>query len=152
MIIFNPRERSRFIKFAVVGTIGAVVDFGFFNLLFSLVGLSLEVSQAISFSAAVINNFIWNRFWTYPDSRSKSILRQIVQFFIINVIGLGIRTLLLISPMTASLVKAVELVAPQNFFMTSKVIGSNLGLAVAIVVVMLWNFFVNRFWTYNDVK
>jgi putative flippase GtrA len=25
-------------------------------------------------------------------------------------------------------------------------------LAVAVVIVMLWNFFVNRYWTYNDVQ
>ena len=152
MIINNKKERTRFIKFAIVGTIGAVVDFGFFNLLFSLLGLALEVAQAISFTLAVINNFVWNRFWTYPDSRSKSVTWQIIQFFIINVVGLGIRTLILISPMTSWLVQGAAMFTPANFFLTPKVIGNNLGLAVAIVVVMLWNFFVNRFWTYNDVK
>ena len=27
----------------------------------------------------------------------------------------------------------------------------NLTLALAVGIVMLWNFFVNRYWTYNDV-
>ena len=33
MIVKNPKERSRFIRFAIVGAIGAVVDCGFFHLL-----------------------------------------------------------------------------------------------------------------------
>jgi putative flippase GtrA len=30
-------------------------------------------------------------------------------------------------------------------------LAKNCTLAVAVGVVMLWNFFVNRYWTYNDV-
>ena len=33
MILTETKERVRFLKFAVVGTIGAVVDFGIANLL-----------------------------------------------------------------------------------------------------------------------
>ena len=31
-------------------------------------------------------------------------------------------------------------------------IGDNLALVLAVIVVMFWNFFVNRYWTYNDVE
>jgi putative flippase GtrA len=31
------------------------------------------------------------------------------------------------------------------------VIGHNAALAVAIGIVMLWNYFANRYWTYNDI-
>ncbi len=31
-------------------------------------------------------------------------------------------------------------------------IGANLAIMVALVIVMMWNFFVNRYWTYNDVS
>jgi hypothetical protein len=34
---------------------------------------------------------------------------------------------------------------------TAQTIGNNMALAVAVVIVMFWNFFVNRFWTYSDV-
>jgi putative flippase GtrA len=30
-------------------------------------------------------------------------------------------------------------------------IGKNLSLMLAVGIVMFWNFFVNRYWTYNDV-
>jgi putative flippase GtrA len=31
-------------------------------------------------------------------------------------------------------------------------LGGDMALLTAIGVVLLWNFFVNRYWTYNDVK
>ncbi|MCZ2289154.1 MAG: hypothetical protein LC138_09995, partial [Anaerolineales bacterium] len=34
---------------------------------------------------------------------------------------------------------------------TAVIIGHNAALALAIGIVMLWNYFANRYWTYNDV-
>jgi hypothetical protein len=31
------------------------------------------------------------------------------------------------------------------------VVGHNAALAIAIGIVMLWNYFANRYWTYNDI-
>ena len=68
-----------------------MVDFGVSNLLIKLFNTRLVIAGTISFIAAIISNFIWNRYWTYPDSRSKPIARQLVQFAVISVMGLGIR-------------------------------------------------------------
>ena len=75
MIFFNRKETGRFLRFAIVGTVGAVVDFGVFNLLILVFGVEPVYSNVISFSVAVLSNFILNRYWTYPDSRSKRIGR-----------------------------------------------------------------------------
>src|SRR5512135_2036907 len=99
----NRKEFKRFAKFLVVGVTGFVVDFGVFNLLIRAVGLpdvqaigilikGATQAQAVSFTLAAINNFLWNRYWTYPDSRSKPILRQFGMFFVLSAIGLAIRT------------------------------------------------------------
>ena len=90
--ISNKQERTRFLKFAFVGVTGTIVDFGLMNLLRLVFDIPLIWAQAISFSIAVINNFLWNRFWTYPDSRSKAAHRQLIQFFLINLVGIVIRT------------------------------------------------------------
>jgi hypothetical protein len=37
-------------------------------------------------------------------------------------------------------------------FITAEFLAANLALAVAVIVVMFWNFFVNRYWTYSDVE
>jgi putative flippase GtrA len=152
VILTNPRERTRFIKFAVVGLIGAVIDFGTFNLLSGLLDVPPVLASVASFTAAVISNFIWNRYWTYPDSRSKAIHHQILLFALINVIGLAIRT-----PLFAALEKPLpvffgSLNLPKSPLFSPEFLGHNFALAIAVIVVMFWNFFVNRYLTYNDVE
>ncbi len=151
----NRKEFTRFSKFMVVGLIGAVVDFGTLYVMHILVGLPIVAANTISFTAAVISNFTWNRYWTYPDSRSKPIRTQLVQFFVVNIAGWAINTgilLLLRNPLTAlvgSLAPAIAVFANAE---TAYKFGYNLAKAIATGVVMFWNFFINRFWTYSDVK
>ena len=151
-ILNNPQERERFLKFSAVGAFGALVDFSTFHLLMSLLGILPVLSQVFSFTAAIISNFIWNRFWTYPDSRSKPISHQLVTFFVVNIIGLAIRTPIftwLEDPFRRLLLRVSFL--PIGF-VTADRLGYTFALGIAVVVVMFWNFFINRVWTYNDVE
>ncbi len=149
-LLKDPLERTRFIKFAIVGTIGALVDFGVMNLLVWLANTTLVVAGSVSFTCAVISNFAWNRFWTYPESRTKHVLGQLVQFIIVNAIGLVIRIpiLKLGEPALDRILESspIHRLANEHAF-----VSHNATLAIAIGVVMLWNYFVNRYWTYNDI-
>lgn len=133
-----------------MGTIGAVVDFGTFNLLRGVVGIPAAIAQALSFLAAVISNFLWNRYWTYPDSRSKQVGRQASQFFVVSLVGLAIRTVvfILVQPATIALAEALL----PNEVASSQALGENLALVIAVVIVLFWNFGANRIWTYSDVQ
>jgi len=151
------KELGRFLRFSVVGVIGAVVDFGTFNVLSNLLGVNSLLASVISFSAAVTSNFIWNRFWTYPDSRSKPISRQVLQFAVVSLVGLGIRTPIFAFS-EAPLIELVERLLPRIGWLQfpliaeydATVIGSNLALALAVIIVLFWNFGINRLWTYSD--
>jgi putative flippase GtrA len=149
-IIKDPLERTRFIKFAIVGAIGAAIDFGVMNLLVWLFGATLVVAGSISFICAVISNFTWNRFWTYPESRTKHVVSQLVQFTFVNAIGLLIRIPILKfgEPALDHLLEktSIQLLTNSHTF-----ISHNTTLAIAIGIVMMWNYFVNRYWTYNDI-
>jgi putative flippase GtrA len=151
-IFQNPRERERFIKFAVVGAFGALVDFGSFHLVLSLFKIEPAWAQVVSFTLAITSNFIWNRFWTYPDSRSKSLAWQLVTFFVVNIVGLGIRT-----PIFTTLEDPFRALFARISFLplgiiTADRLGYTFALGIAVIVVMFWNFFINRVWTYNDVE
>jgi putative flippase GtrA len=153
----NPKETERFIKFAIVGVIGSVVDFTVLNIMkrvFEAVGLGmgwsvplephqiqLIVANAISFSAAVLSNFTWNRLWTFPESRDRPLGSQLGQFAIVNVLGLGINTAILV---------VMDQYVFQNF--VSVRLSYNLAKAFAIGVVLFWNFGINRIWTYRGIK
>jgi len=133
----NSREIERFIKFALVGTSGTVVDFGVLNLLILVFGFSLVAANTCSFSAAVFNNFIWNRLWTFPESRERPFVPQLIQFALVNVAGWAINTGILWSLST--------------YVLTAPVWGYNLAKAIAIIVVLFWNFGINRIWTYKGI-
>ena len=147
VILTNPVERTRFLKFVVVGLVGAVIDFGVANLLVAF-HISLVIAGTVSFICAVISNFVWNRFWTYPESRSKPILGQLGQFGLVNGAGLLIRLPILRfgEPLLDGLLANHALSTNMQQF-----ISHNVTLAFAVGLVMLWNFFVNRYWTYSDV-
>jgi putative flippase GtrA len=150
-IFFNPRERTRFLRFLVVGMIGAAVDFGIENLLHRLVGLPYVWSGAISFICAILSNFYWNRIWTYPDSRSKPIFNQLLQFAFVNVIGLAIRIPIL-NYVEPPMTRLFYLLPNRYLVLPPDALGENITLAIAVGIVLFWNFFVNRYWTYSDVE
>lgn len=153
------KETARFLKFSVVGAIGAVVDFGTFNLLTRGLSTDSILASMISFTAAVTSNFIWNRYWTYPDSRSKAIGRQAVEFALVNLIGLAIRTPIFAvargpAIRLAGRVPQLPLPVPLKPLLAAipeRTLGLNLALALSVLVVLIWNFGVNRVWTYSDV-
>jgi putative flippase GtrA len=150
----NVKERNRFLKFAVVGAIGAVIDFSILILLKTFTPMDVIWASVISFTSAVVSNFLWNRFWTFPESRKIPLVPQILQFSIVSVAGLAIRTPLFawLNDFLTALGKAdlpPTLFIPQ---ITPEFLGRNVALASVILIVMLWNFFVNRFWTYKKIQ
>ena len=148
-IVNDPLERTRFLKFMVVGAIGAIIDFGVANILAHYYDVPLAYAGTISFVCAVISNFIWNRYWTYPESRSRHLAHQLLMFFVVNLAGIAIRFPILHfgEPPMLAFFKNLNL----HIFMTPDFLARNFTLAVAVGIVMLWNFFINRYWTYNDV-
>jgi putative flippase GtrA len=149
------REWIRFLKFSIVGTIGAVIDFGLLYFLHSVLGFHIVLSNTCSFTAAVLSNFIWNRYWTYPDSRSKSVQTQLRQFFIVNIAGWGINTgilLLLRFPFVDLMSNLSAYISSFGSAELSYKLGYNLAKVFATIVVLFWNFGVNRIWTYSDAE
>jgi putative flippase GtrA len=156
-LLANPKRIERFIKFAIVGAIGAVVDFLVLNIMklaFEAIGLGegwnvsmqphqiqLVAANAISFSAAVLSNFTWNRLWTFPESRERPLVTQLIQFTIVNVLGLVINTLILV-------------IMDQYVFQlfVDERLSYNLAKAIAICVVLFWNFGMNLLWTYRGIE
>lgn len=151
MIISNRKEQKRFVKFGLVGAFGAVIDFGVFNLLIHFLKFKPFHASIFSFLCAVLSNFLLNRYWTYPDSRTKRFQQQFIQFSVVSMVGLGIRSFLF-SPIEKLLLSIANQIIPTTFAFTPTFIGYNLTLALLIILVMFWNFFANRFWTYNDVS
>jgi putative flippase GtrA len=149
MILTENKERTRFIKFATVGAIGSVIDIAIMNLLTHLFNMRLVYAGTISLICAIISNFLLNRYWTYPDSRSRHFLHQLSIFFLVNLMGIAFRIPILhfVEPVMAGAFESMGHLSPD----AAETLAKNATLAFAIGVVMIWNFFINRYWTYNDI-
>ncbi len=136
----RPKEFVRFLKFATVGAIGMVVDLTTLTIAREVFHLPLEVAVAVGFTVAVLSNFTWNRLWTFPESRNRPITGQLVQFVTVNIIGLGINEVVVLA-----LHPVFSLVLPDPpAYLAAKI--------VAIGIVLFWNYFVNRIWTYRNIR
>lgn len=149
-VIREPEERRRFSKFLIVGVIGAAIDFGVANSLTHFASWSLTQAGSLSFLCAIASNFLWNRYWTYPDSRSRHVARQLIMFFGVNLAGIAIRIPVLhyTEPPIQAVISALPFYTPD----TAVLLARNATLALAVGIVLLWNFFANRHWTYNDIS
>jgi putative flippase GtrA len=75
----------RFLKFALAGTSGVVVQVGTLALLTSFVGVNYVIATLIAVEAAILANFAWHQRWTFRD-RSGRWLERLIQFNALNAI------------------------------------------------------------------
>ena len=134
------REIKRFLRYAIVGMWGFIVDFTILNLLLFWAHFPPWLANTCSFSIAVLNTFTLNRFFTMPESRSRPVGKQLAQFFLVNLVGYGINELVFLG--------SHELVWGHLF---GPIIAWNLSKATASGIALFWNFGANRLWTWRGL-
>lgn len=122
------KEGARLWRFALVGLLNTLVDFGLFNLLVLLLatpgGFALLACNAAAFLAANLCSYACNRSWTFASTSSAS-LKEYSAYFGISLVGLLLNTLALWL-LTGG--------AAESFLQL------NLAKAGATAVSMVWNF------------
>jgi len=163
----KPKELERFIKFAFVGLLGFIIDTGTVIILQNsllppvtstneALDANVALATTVAFVLAVCSNFVWNRLWTYPDSRSRSARKQLTQFVIVSVIGWALRTLWIdlayqaLGELSTNFILMINADYAPALLDQNK-LGTMLALFFGVIVVTAWNFLANRYWTYNDV-
>jgi putative flippase GtrA len=141
----TPPNKTQFIKFCIVGVSGTFIDFTLLNILLTQ-NVSLPVAGSASFIAAVINNYLWNKLWTFQNAPKKNNALQLAQFALISTLGLAIRipTLYLGSLTPTTPLESLG-VSPE----AAKTILYNLTAALAITITLTWNYFANKAWTFK---
>jgi len=133
----------QFMKFAIVGVINTAVDFGVLNILIFATQISsgayFSVFKGISFTVAVLNSYIWNRFWTFKDRQEKNPAAQFGKFILISIVGFGINVGI------ASLV--VNVIGAQ--FGISETLWANIGAICATAIAWIWNFTGYKLWAFK---
>jgi putative flippase GtrA len=116
-------------KYATVGFVSAVVDFGTLFILTDLVGFHYLTSATISFALAAMLNYGLNRRWTFQSSGKRR--KQLPVFFTIAILGLLINN-------------NIIYVAVERFDMHYLI-----GKVIAAAIVTSWNFFGNKYLTFK---
>ena len=125
----------QFGKFIAVGQSNAAIDIGVLNLLILFTdidsGIHFSVFKGISFVFAVVNSFLWNKFWSFGSKEKDGMGRQFMKFIAVALIGL------LINVSVASLV--VNYIGPQWGLSTR--VWANVGVLSSAVFNMIWDFY-----------
>lgn len=120
------------VKFAVVGTIGLIIDFSITWVLRDVLFINGYLASGLGFAVAASSNYYINSKWTFRTN-SNAVARQFAQFFVISIIGLGLNILLL-------------------YFFQGFNISFYISKALAIGFVFIWNFAANSLITFRSTK
>lgn len=133
------RGVRQLVKFGVVGASSTVVNFAVLNLMLILLHQNRYVSVTVAFLVSVVNGYVWNKRWTFRDVQAKAIHTQFTQFLLVNMVSWGLDLLF---------VRLIS-VPLETDLHVSMVKATNLAQLVATAVLVFWNFFANRLWTFK---
>ena len=127
----KPANWMELLKFAVVGGSGYAVNLAVFALASGVLGLHHIAAAVLAFCVAVINNFWWNRHWTF-DARDGHAGVQAARFFAISLAGLGVNLVLL------------------ELFVSGLELPELPSQALAVALSLPVNFIGNKLWTFGS--
>ncbi len=122
----------QFAKYALVGVLNTLLDFGILNLLSYLTkiyqGRWLIFFNFFAFFIANINSYFWNKYWSF-DKGGKAKTQEFTKFFVVSLIGFGLNSFVLWGITSAS---------PQMNLTPSQ--WENIGKLGGTLISLIWNF------------
>ena len=120
----------KMIKFGLVGFLGMIIDFSTTWLCKEKLKWNRYVANGCGFTLAVVCNYLINRRWTFASSNPLWV-KEFTIFLIVSLTGLLLNTSFL------------------YFFHQKKEKEFYIAKFMAILVVFLWNFLANFFFTFK---
>ena len=127
-----PERFEEFMKFAVVGGSGVLVNMGCFFLLTRYAGLDIEIASPIAIEISILANFTFNNLWTFRKRKTRvPFLSRILRYHLVT--GL------------AGIVNYFTLLLLANVFGVQDLIANLIGIVLGTLI----NFFLNSLWTWR---
>jgi putative flippase GtrA len=126
----RPHNWIQLVKFVAVGGTGYAVNIGVYALVHEALGVGHLRSATIAFLFAVLNNFWWNRHWTF-GARGGHAGFQAARFF------------------TVSLLAFFFALAVSQLLVSTTSIPDVAAQAISIVVATPLNFVGNKMWSFG---
>ena len=127
-----PGRLEEFIKFAVVGGSGVVVNMGCFFLLTRYGGLNIKFASPIAIEVSILTNFILNNLWTFRNRKTPvPFYSRLLRYHLVT--GL------------AGIVNYFTLLLLANVFGIPDMVANLIGIILGTLI----NFFLNSLWTWR---
>jgi putative flippase GtrA len=152
--IAHQKVVRQFAKFCIVGGFSTLIDLSIFLYIIEVLHLSSRVgsdmmarclASSISFCIAVTNSYVWNNAWTFRMGSEAGSSKRYAKFAGVNLVGLVLNLLIL---------KAVADLVPTTIAATGlgrlQDPAGIIGKTAATGVVVFWNFWANRRWTFHS--
>ena len=129
------QSSQTFIKFAIVGAAGVIVNLGFFTLLLGM-GLNKFLASPIAIEISIVTNFLLNNFWTFRERETRDRMHiKGLKFNAVSLLSLG--------------VSYATFVAFSSAFPTMP---PQIPQFVGILPATLVNYFLNSYWTFRETE
>jgi dolichol-phosphate mannosyltransferase len=128
---YKNKTLKEFIKFGIVGGIGAIINIFILYLLTEKAEVYYIVSAIISFIIAMSINFILNKIWTFREEMKLRLKEKYIKFSIVSVLALS--------------VNLIFLYLFTELFKIYYIISQILAIGVALII----NFLGNKRWTFS---
>jgi putative flippase GtrA len=83
-------------RFVAVGATGYAVNLAVFAVCVHLLGIDYRLAAVVAFAVSVVNNFWWNRHWTF-SAKAAHPGWQAARFFAVSLITFGFTYIVLVS-------------------------------------------------------
>jgi len=124
-----------FIKFAIVGATGVVVNLGIFTLLLEM-GMNKFLASPIAIEISIVTNFLFNNYWTFRWRKTKDRIRiKGLKFNAVSLASLGVSYATFVA-----FSAAFPALPPQ------------VAQLVGIIPATLVNYFLNSYWTFKHAE
>lgn len=128
-------EWKKVFWFGFVGLTGIAVNLGLLYLLTEYFGIYYLISAAIAIELSIMSNFIWNDLWTFRDLRTRRLMKKSHRFASFQVVALG-----------GLVINMVVLYVLTDFAGIYYLLANLTGILVAF----LWNYLINRNFTWRE--
>lgn len=125
-----------FIKFAMVGSAGILVNMGLFYILNTQAKLNYKISSIISIETSILFNFFINTIWTWRDRKQSGKKHSVIRFLKYHLITL-----------ISGIINYGILVLLVDVFSLNKYIANLTGILIASGI----NFILNHLWTFKKI-
>jgi len=126
---YLPQWLSQAVKFGIVGVINTAVDLGLYFIMthwIPFLGGQQVLAKGISYSAGILNSFLWNRSWTFKSDTGFFNISTLL-FILSNLVGLVLNT-------------SVLYLGVKVLFLPEMPV-----LAAATAIPLLWNYLISKF-------